>query len=147
MYDYNIDLTITDEQGARQEFNYVNSASRNFQVSGLSPGIYSFDARTVVNGKQELAQGTFSVDKLALEDINLTANHQLLKNIANNSGGSYVEEADMETVTDLIGNLNARPIARSDEKLQLILNNPWLLLILLTLISGEWFIRKYNGSY
>ena len=87
------------------------------------------------------------MDKLQLEDINLTANHQLLKNIANNSGGSYLEEGNLSAVTGLINDLNARPIARSDEKLQLILNNPLLLLLLLLLASGEWFIRKYNGSY
>ena len=100
-----------------------------------------------VNGKRETAQGTFSVDKLALEDINLTANHQLLKNIANNSGGAYADETDMNGLIDQIKGLNARPIARSDERLQLILNNPWLLILLLLLASGEWFIRKYNGTY
>ena len=147
VYDYSIDLTITDESGARQDFDYVNSASRNFQVSGLAPGIYSYNASATVNGQRETSQGTFSVDRLALEDINLTANHQLLKNIANNSGGAYVEVSELDDITNLIAELNPRPIARSDEKLQLILNNPWLLILLLTLISGEWFIRKYNGSY
>lgn len=147
VYDYSIDLTITNAQGVRQEFDYVNSASRNFQVSGLEPGIYSFSASAVINGTRETAQGTFSVDKLQLEDINLTANHQLLKNIANNSGGSYLEQAEISSVASLINNLNAKPIARSDEKLQLILNNPLLLILLLLLVSGEWFIRKYNGSY
>ena len=147
VYDYSIDLTIINDQGVRQEFDYVNNASRNFQVSGLEPGIYSYSASSVVNGTREAAQGTFSVDKLQLEDINLTANHQLLKNIANNSGGSYLEEENLPSVTSLISDLNARPIARSDEKLQLILNSPLLLILLLALISGEWFIRKYNGSY
>jgi len=147
VYDYSIDLTLTDAQGVRQEFDYVNSASRNFQLTGLDPGIYSFDASATVNGKRETAQGTFSVEKLALEDINLTANHQLLKNIAKNSGGQYVDEAEIDSITELITALNAKPISRSNEKLQLILNNPWILIILLVLVSTEWFIRKYNGSY
>lgn len=147
VYDYAIDLTITDAQGARQEFDYVNSASRNFQLTGIAPGIYSFDASATVNGQRETAQGTFSIEKLALEDINLTANHQLLKNISKNSGGQYVEETEMNSITELISELNAKPISRSDEKLQLILNNPWILIILLVLISTEWFIRKYNGTY
>ncbi len=147
VYDYSIDLTITDAQGARQEFDYVNSASRNFQLSGLAPGIYSYSASSTVNGQRETAQGTFSVERLALEDINLTANHQLLRNIANNSGGQYLEEEAMEGLTDMIAALNAKPISRSDEKLQLILNNPWILILLLLLVSGEWFLRKYNGTY
>lgn len=147
VYDYSIDLTITDAQGARQDFDYVNSASRNFRITGLAPGIYNFTATAVVNGTRESAQGTFSVEKLALEDINLTANHQLLRNIANNSGGSYVDEAAMDSLAEMIASLNAKPISRSDERLQLILNNPWILIFLLLLVSGEWFVRKYNGSY
>lgn len=147
VYDYSVDLTVTDAAGQRQEFDYVNSSSRNFQITGLNPGIYSFSASAIVNGKRENAQGTFSVDKLALEDINLTANHQLLKNIASNSGGTYLEENALDNITGLINNLNARPIARSDEKLQLVLNNPLWLILLIALISAEWFVRKYNGSY
>lgn len=143
VYDYAIDLTITNDQGLRQDFDYVNSANRNFRLSGLKPGIYRYSASTTINGIRENAQGTFSVEKLQLEDINLTANHQLLKNIANHSGGHYLEEENLLSVIDLINDLNAKPIARSDERLQLILNNPLLLFLLLLLASGEWFVRKY----
>ena len=147
VYDYNVDLTITDADGNGQGFDYVNSASRNFKVSGLSPGIYNYRASATVNGQRESASGTFSVEKLELEDINLTANHQLLRNISNNSGGAFVKGGQFDTIEDLLNSRDARPISRSDEKLQLILNNPWLLILLIILVSGEWFIRKYNGSY
>ena len=147
VYDRNIDLTITDEQGAKQELNYVNNAGNNYKVTGLNPGVYSFEASATVNGKREVAQGTFSVQKLDLENINLTANHQLLKNIANNSGGQFIPQERINEASNYFKNLSAKPITRSDEKLQSIINNPWLLLLFLVLVSTEWFIRKYNGSY
>ncbi|WP_157608627.1 vWA domain-containing protein [Roseivirga seohaensis] len=147
VYDRNIDLTITDEQGAKQELNYVNNAGNNYKVTGLNPGVYSFEASATVNGKREVAQGTFSVQKLDLENINLTANHQLLKNIANNSGGQFIPQDRINEASNYFKNLSAKPITRSDEKLQSIINNPWLLLLFLVLVSTEWFIRKYNGSY
>ena len=147
VYDRNIDLTITDEQGAKQELNYVNNAGSNYKVTGLNPGVYSFEASATVNGKREVAQGTFSVQKLDLENINLTANHQLLKNIANNSGGQFIPQERINEASNYFKNLSAKPITRSDEKLQSIINNPWLLLLFLVLVSTEWFIRKYNGSY
>lgn len=147
VYDRNIDLTISDEQGAKQELNYVNNAGNNYKVTGLNPGVYSFEASATVNGKREVAQGTFSVQKLDLENINLTANHQLLKNIANNSGGQFIPQERINEASNYFKNLSAKPITRSDEKLQSIINNPWLLLLFLVLVSTEWFIRKYNGSY
>lgn len=147
IYDHNIDLTITNEQGNKQELNYVNSAGSNYKVTGLTPGVYSFEASTTVSGKREIAQGTFSVQKLDLENINLTANHQLLKNIANNSGGKFISQDRINEVSNYFKDLAAKSITRSDEKLQSIINNPWLLLLFLILVSTEWFIRKYNGSY
>jgi hypothetical protein len=147
VFDINVDLRMTDAQGTQQEYNYVNNAVNDFKITGLATGIYSYTASADVNGKRETSKGTFSVDKLDLEDINLTANHQLLKNISANSGGRFVAEDQMSAVLDYFKELNAKPITRSDEKLQSMINNPWLLLILLVLVSSEWFIRKYNGSY
>ncbi|PIQ47356.1 MAG: hypothetical protein COW03_15825 [Cytophagales bacterium CG12_big_fil_rev_8_21_14_0_65_40_12] len=147
IYDVNVDLKVVDGEGNQQEYNYVNSAANDFKVTGLTAGIYSYTASAEVNGKRESSQGTFSVEKLDLEDINLTANHQLLKNIASNSGGKFLLPSEMNKAVDYFKTLDAKPITRSDEKLQSIINNPWLLLLLLILVSSEWFIRKYNGSY
>jgi hypothetical protein len=147
IYDVNVDLKVVDGEGNLQEYNYVNSAGNEFKINGLPSGIYSFTASADVNGKRESSQGTFSVEKLDLEDINLTANHQLLKNIASNSGGKFLLPSKMNEAVDYFKALKAKPITRSDEKLQSIINNPWLLLLLLILVSSEWFIRKYNGSY
>ena len=147
VYDYNVDLTITDADGGIQEFNYVNSANNNYSLSGLAPGIYKFRAVASVTGKQEIAQGTFSVEKLALEAINITANHNLLRAISSNSGGESYDISSMDQIIEVLENKNAKPTVRSDEKLRLLLNNPLWLFLLIALVSTEWFIRKYNGSY
>lgn len=147
VYDYPIDLTLTDANGGTQEFNYVNSSSTKFSVSDLAPGIYRYSATTTIAGATETAAGTFSVKKLELEDVNVTANHQLLRSLSRNSAGQFFSESQSDDLIQSITNLNAQAVARSDEKLQLLLNNPWILLLLIALVSGEWFIRKYNGSY
>jgi hypothetical protein len=147
VYDYSVDLTITDADGTIQEFNYVNSANNNYSLSGLTPGIYKFSAAASVTGKREIAQGTFSIEKLALEDINITANHNLLRTISSNSGGASYDISSMDQIIEVLESKNANPTVRSDEKLRLLLNNPLWLFLLIALVSTEWFIRKYNGSY
>jgi len=147
VYNYNVDLSITDSDGIVQEFNYVNDANNNYSLSGLAPGIYKFSATASVTGKRETAQGTFSVEKLALEDFNITANHNLLRTIASNSGGRAYTIENLDEIFQVLQNKEAKPIARSDENLRLLLNNPLWLFLLVALVSTEWFIRKYNGNY
>lgn len=147
VYDYNIDLTITNAQGETEEYNYVNSPTENFKINGLQPGVYNYRAATSLSGQREVAEGSFSVEELALEDINLTANHQLLRNISNNSGGEFFLLEDYSQVLNKIQELNPRPITRSNERLSPIINNPIWLIVLLVLLSTEWFLRKYHGSY
>ena len=147
VYDYNIDLTITNSQGETEEYNYVNSPTENFKISSLKPGVYNYRASTSLAGKREIAEGSFSVEELALEDINLTANHQLLRNISGNSGGDFFLLEDYGQALAKIKELNPRPITRSNERLSPIINNPLWLFVLLVLLSTEWFLRKYHGSY
>ena len=147
VYDYNIDLKITNAEGVTSEYNYVNALGENYTIKGLTAGIYQFVASASVTGKREEARGTFSVEKLALEDVDLTANYQLLRNISNNSGGKFFKADQADELLTAVGNLNAKPIARSSQKLDPIINSPWLLALIALLLSAEWFTRKYNGSY
>ncbi|WP_268122416.1 vWA domain-containing protein [Roseivirga pacifica] len=147
VYDYNIDLTLTDAEGTSEEFNYVNTPGTNFQINGLTTGVYKYSAQVSLNGKTETAEGSFAVETMALEDIDLTANHQLLRNIANNSGGQFFNEQSLDQLVATILAVDAKPISRSSERLNPLINNQIWLILLLILLSAEWFLRKYNGSY
>lgn len=147
VYDYNIDLQLTNSDNETVEYNYVNTPTENYQINGLAPGVYRYTAATSLAGNREVASGSFAVQKLALEDIDLTADFQLLRNISNNSGGQFFALEDADQAVDAIAALNPKPLARSNERLNPIIHNPWILLLLLSLLSIEWFTRKYHGSY
>ena len=147
VYDYNIDLQLTNSANETTEYNYVNTPSDNFKINGLSPGVYNYIASVNLSGQRETASGSFAVQKLALEDIDLTADFQMLRNISNNSGGQFFPFANTDQLLDQISSLNAKPLSRSNERLSPIIDNTWLLVLLITLVSVEWFMRKYHGSY
>lgn len=147
VYDYNIALKLSNEQGEIVEYNYVNSPSNNFHINNLRAGVYQFEASVTVNNKQEISRGSFAVEQLALEDIDLTANHQLLRNIANNSGGRFYKSNEIDALISTIIAQNPRPTTRSSEELNPLINNPVWLLLLIGLLSFEWFMRKYHGTY
>lgn len=125
----------------------MNSPTENFEINGLEPGIYNYRASTSLAGKREVAEGSFSVEELQLEDINLTANHQLLRNIANNSGGDFFQISEIDRALEQLDDMDPKPITRSSQTLSPIIENPLWLVFLIIALGTEWFVRKYSGSY
>lgn len=147
VYDYPIDLQLTQNGESTEEYNYVNSQSNPFYINNLTPGIYTYEAATDISGNRETVSGSFRVDELALEEIDMTANHQLLRNISRRSGGQLADLEDPSAVISAINHLNPRTVTRSSEAVKPIIENPIWLFLMIALLSLEWFTRKYNGSY
>ena len=76
------------------------------------------------------------------------ANHQLLYNLAYQSGGTMFFPNQIEDLLKEIKNSEQnKTIIHIKEKAQEMINIQWILFTLLLLICTEWFIRKYNGLY
>jgi len=147
VYDYNISLKTRNEDNVVEEYNYVNTVNGSYGISGIKPGVYTYEARTTLNNQEQISRGSFTVEELALEDIDLTANHQLLRNIAKNSGGDFFKQNERSQLLAAIDNLNTKPISRSSETLNPLINNLLWLFLLIGLLTLEWFTRKYYGHY
>ncbi len=147
VFDYNISMKVTDEKNNTVEYNYVNSPTNAFSISSLEAGVYQYEATVSVNNKTEVSRGSFSVEALQLENIDLTANHQLLRNISNNSGGQFYQKDQIQDLIDDVISQNPRPITRSSEEINPLIDQPLWLILLIALLSFEWFMRKYHGSY
>ena len=148
IYGQEIKLTITDEENTKHNYNYVISESNaKYEVSGLPEGIYKYTAKTKVDGKSASSSGEFTIKRLQIEAINLTANHQLLRNISTQSGGKFYKSNELESLKEGIAKLESKGIIHSNEAYLSIINMSWLFFVLLLLVSIEWFTRKYNGGY
>jgi len=90
----------------------------------------------------------FTVSELNIEKTNTVANHNLLFNLSEKKEGKMFYPSQLK---NLLENLNARDdiktIVYSQKRYTEILNIPWLLAIILALLSAEWFMRKRNGGY
>jgi hypothetical protein len=148
IYDLNVDIRITDENNNSTDYAYITSTTNSrFSISELSEGVYTYTASTLINGKKENALGEFFVAKKNIEATNLTANFNLLKNIAKNAGGKFYDHNSIVNLIDDIVIDNDPEIIHSEESFQPIINLKWFFVIILLLISGEWFYRKYSGFY
>ena len=147
-YGNTIDLTITDQEGNIKTYQLIdNPANSYFKIGVLEPGIFTFKASTAVGGNKFFEQGSFAVRDIQIEGINLTANHNLLRRLSENTGGKFEHFSNQSRLIDEIKEASYKStISTSREKLPLI-DSIWVILLIVGLLAVEWFLRKYLGAY
>ena len=148
VYGQPVSLTITGEDGTQKEFNYTtNENNTQYRVSNLPEGVYQYQAATTINGQEYTSGGEFSVQRLQIENLNLTANHQLLRQLSEETGGNFYTASGLDQVAEATTRQQAKSRIYTSEAYLPIINLKWIFFLLLLLVSLEWGIRKYMGSY
>lgn len=147
-YGHKIDIKITDDQNNTHGYGYVTSEiNSRYKISGLENGIYNYTASAVINEKNETSSGSFTVKDLQIETTKLTADHDLLRNIAALNGGEFYEKNQLDQLKEDVLDQEMINKIYSTEKYLSIINMKWGFFILILFVSTEWFLRKYHGSY
>jgi hypothetical protein len=85
---------------------------------------------------------------MQFERNQLTANYQLLRQMARETGGGYYDKEQWTSLADAVLNLpNAVAISKTSNRFNELINQKWLFFVLLSLLSIEWFIRRWSGEY
>ncbi len=144
-----VEMIITNEEGV--EFTYLFGRTGNgYRLNaGVFPvGEYTYLARTQLGAEEHTAEGIFTVSPLNIENINTVANHQLLYQLAENTGGKMFFPYQLDDLLDeIIARDDIRPVLYAQNQYEDIVNLRWIFFLLLFLLTLEWFIRKYTGSY
>ncbi len=142
-----IDLLITNQDGEQLKFKYQNTqGAGKFQVSGLEAGEYGFIATTTVGEKEFKNEGQFSVVRSELEKLNLTADHNLLRNLAKKSGGIFTKDWTDPRLESILSS-NTAQIMTSRQSMTAAIDIKWILGIICFWLAAEWFFRKRLGGY
>jgi hypothetical protein len=110
------------------------------ELGSLSPGRYFFEGE-VFRDETKIGSktGEFTVEEYSLEDADLNTDFDLLKRMAEVSGGKFYEK-------DQIGNLTGdlELVEKQEERTKEIQlwNHPVLLILFIVCLSAEWAIRK-----
>jgi hypothetical protein len=148
VYGNNIEIELIDEAGQRRDYNYVISPGNiRYQIGGLKPGVFKYRSKTVINNKTEEARGEFAVVEQEAELQNLTADFDLLRKIAQNTGGNFYRSTDLNKMEADFSAAKPKAIIHSEENYDSLINLKWIFVALIVLVTAEWFMRKYYGSY
>jgi hypothetical protein len=144
-----VGLTIRNEDA--KEFPYVfNKAGNAYHLDAgtFPPGNYSYQAQVTLGSNIYNANGQFSVSAIDLEALNTVADHHLLFQLADGSGGKMVYPSEMDRLTEeILAREDIRPVTYSRKKYEDLLNKGWVLVLIAGLLTMEWFMRKRAGSY
>ncbi len=143
-----VDLQLIDEKNNRTNYTYTNASDGfKYKINGLPQGIYRFKASTTLDGKVEAVTGEFTVKELQMEALNTTADFNLLRQLSKQTGGTFVKSNNLDELKAKLLTAQAQSIIHSSEDVSELINLKWIFFFLVSLVSVEWFIRKFRGSY
>lgn len=148
IYDQDVSLIIEDEKGQKRNYSYTVTADKgSYEVSNLAAGVYRYEATANVLGQKETASGQFVVKEIDLEDLNTTADFQLLRTLSSQTSGKFTLLDNPQAIIDYLSANKSPDKVSSIEDLREFINLKWLLVVLVALAALEWAVRKYLGVY
>lgn len=142
-------ITIRDDKG--KSFPYTFNKTDNayaLTINGLPEGSYQYEAKTNFGGKELKSGGAFAVKSIQLEVFESTADHQLLNLISSGNGGQVVYADQVNQLAEMIDAKGfVKPVLYDTIKTRSLIHLKWIFFLLLGLLTLEWFLRRYFGSY
>ncbi|MCE2732630.1 MAG: hypothetical protein LW821_04625 [Flammeovirgaceae bacterium] len=147
IYGQEINLEITNEKRNKSKYQFTTSANNSrFVLGNLPEGIYTYTA-TVQLENQVRVNGEFVVANEGIELMNTQADFNLLRNLSAKTSGTFFLPEQIENLQKDIENWQTSRVLLAEDTYDPLINLALFFVLLIILISSEWFLRKYNGSY
>ncbi|MCW3076416.1 MAG: hypothetical protein JWO32_1025 [Bacteroidetes bacterium] len=144
------DVTLILTNNANKQFNYTFSKSSNgyrLNLGFLPSGEYKYEAKVKIDNEIFVKKESILVKEIIAEKINTVANHQLLHQISSHTGGKLFYPSELKKLKEeILKNQLIKPITYSTNLTTNIIDLKWMFLIILIILSTEWFLRKRYSS-
>ncbi len=144
-----VSFDVTDASGKKYPFVF-SRGDRSYTLNAgfLPPGDYKYTAYAQVGDRKISTGGAFSVAEIRAEQTETVADHGLLNAWAAAFGGKSYSPAETDRlVEELLADDRLKTISYSQVKLQDLINLKLVFVLLLSLLTAEWLLRKRAGSY
>ncbi len=144
-----VKIVIEDEAGNEYPYIFGKKTSSYFLDAGKLPrGKYAYKAETSLGDERYTEKGMFIVRELNIENQNLRANHNLLYQIAREHNGRLLYPDELSSFAEeLTAKEGMKPVLSYTKSYSELINLPWLLGLIIFLLTVEWFLRRWGGTY
>ncbi len=136
---------------SNQTFNYTfdKTSDKYFIDLGKLPsGNYKFVCMLKYNNKTFKQAGSFYIVKEIAEAVDLTAKYKSLSKLSENTKAKYYSAKEFDNLPkDLKQSNLLKSVVYYEDKLSVLNDSFWYFILIVALLTIEWFIRKYKGSY
>lgn len=143
-----VSIQVKNSEGKTYSFLFSKTESAyQLDAGALPAGNYTYTASTTLGSKKYTAVGVFYVNALLAEYQQTTANHQLLNAIsAETNGKLYMPQDLLKIAAEITANDSIKTLSYEDRKYEEMINFKWLFILIMALLTMEWFFRKRNGE-
>lgn len=125
-----------------------NTTDYSLGLGKLKAGKYEWKATTKFNGKKYEKTGVFIVEDISLESLSTSADHNLLKLIADQSSGKFYELSKMDQLLKDIGNRkDIVNVSYEETDYSNLIDWKILMALVALFLTLEWFLRRFYGTY
>ena len=143
----NLEMKLTNKD-SKKEISLPFSLKENIyelEVNNLDAGNYEF--RVSVIGTNVSKRGRFSISEYSVEEQFSSANRNNMATIATNTNGKvYYKNQINSLIDDLVQNNSFYTVQKVQKTTRRLIEWQWILFVIVSLLSLEWFIRKYFGK-
>lgn len=143
-----VTIVLTDEKDKQYNYTMSKTANSYFVEAGLFPaGEYKYRSTIKVNGQVYSQSGSITVKAIIAEKINTVADHTLLFQLAQNTGGKLFAKNELDKLEkELMTSEVIKPVTYTQKQLNDLIDLKWIFFLILGLLSLEWFLRKRSGT-
>jgi hypothetical protein len=142
-----LEITITNNKTnkiLKFPFSLINNSYQS-EIENLTSGDYSY--KVTVIGQNINKYGKFKITDYKIEEQFTNANPKKLLKLAYKTGGSLFYKTEVDKLkASLLENKLFYTTQKMHSKEQSLIDWRWILILVLILLSLEWFIRKYYGK-
>jgi hypothetical protein len=144
-----LQMLITDEDGKEFKYFFGNQGEAyRLDLGRLKSGNYIYKVSTEFDNKEYAEAGKIIVKNINVEALNTKANHIVLEQLAELTGGKVFYPDNMLDIPAAIRkNDSITSIAYEREKLYTITDLFFLFFVILFFAATEWALRKFWGGY
>lgn len=144
-----LSLSLKNDKGKEFKFNFSNFGnSYRLDMARLPVGKYDFIVKTKFDNKNHEFFGQFLVKSINIEALVTSANHQILYQLAENTGAKVFYPSQIHNISrEIQNNENIVDLAYKVEKNYNLSDIYLIFFIILLFATFEWILRKYWGAY
>lgn len=141
-----IEVEITGEEGEERVYSmrHQNSGSYQLPVRSVTAGNYGYRAEARKSGRIiDQAEGEFSVTASTQEYLNTERNDELLRNLADITGGRFLDEHDPAILSTELQNRGLlEQIEEQNTTFRFLHQHVTWFILVMILLGAEWLLRR-----